>query len=274
MPSTPVRMSSGELASVRVEDVEPVNDDGSKRAMDLLVSLFGLLILSPVLLLCGLLIWLEDRHHPLYMAPRVGRDGRSFRMVKFRSMVVNADRSGVDSTAGDDRRITRMGRVIRRLKLDEVSQLWNVARGDMSLVGPRPNVERDVRLYTPVERGLLTVRPGITDFASIVFADEGEILRGATDPDLRYNQIIRPWKSRMGLHYVSVRSPSLDMRLIAATVMNGFSRVSALNWVARMLRETGAEPALAEIALRRRPLEAAPPPGATEIVRSRETTAR
>src|ERR1051325_4994718 len=131
MPSTPVRMSSGELASVRVEDVEPVNDDGSKRAMDLLVSLFGLLILSPVLLLCGLLIWLEDRHHPLYMAPRVGRDGRSFRMVKFRSMVVNADRSGVDSTAGDDRRITRMGRVIRRLKLDEVSQLWNVARGDM-----------------------------------------------------------------------------------------------------------------------------------------------
>src|ERR1051325_783504 len=268
-------MPNGELASLpTVGRVESRDGDVAKRALDVIVSVAGLLILSPVLLLCGLLIWLEDRHHPLYMAPRVGRGGESFRMVKFRSMVVNADRTGVDSTAGDDRRITRMGRIIRGLKLDEVSQLWNVARGDMSLVGPRPNVERDVRLYTPAERGLLSVRPGITDFASIVFADEGEILRGATDPDLRYNQIIRPWKSRMGLHYVSVRSPSLDMRLIAATVMNGFSRVSALNWVARMLRETGAEPALAEIALRRRPLEAAPPPGATEIVRSRETTAR
>ena len=165
-----------------------------------------------------------------------------------------------------------MGGVIRRLKLDEVSQLWNVASGDMSLVGPRPNVERDVRLYTLVERRLLSVRPGITDFASIVFADEGEILRGATDPDLRYNQVIRPWKSRMGLHYVEVRSVGLDLRLIAATVVNGFSRRRALDWVAKMLKETEADPVLADIAERTKPLEAGPPPGASEIVRSRGTT--
>jgi lipopolysaccharide/colanic/teichoic acid biosynthesis glycosyltransferase len=265
-------MPNGELASITSADPLEGGDRAMmKRAVDIVVSAFGLLVLSPVLLLCGFLIWLEDRHHPLYMAPRVGRDGEMFRMVKFRSMVVNADRSGVDSTAGDDRRITRMGRIIRRLKLDEVSQLWNVARGDMSLVGPRPNVERDVRLYTPAERGLLSVRPGITDFASIVFADEGEILRGAADPDLRYNQVIRPWKSRMGLHYVRVQSLALDIRLIAATLVNGFARRKALESVAGMLRETGADSVLVDVALRSRAPEAAPPPGASEVVRSRET---
>lgn len=266
-------MPAGEAPSIAA--AHPASDAesrGLKRTVDLLASVAGLLILSPVLLLCGLLIWLEDRHNPLYVAPRIGRNGRPFRMVKFRSMVVNADRSGVDSTAANDRRITRMGSVIRKLKLDEVSQLWNVAIGDMSLVGPRPNVERDVRLYTPAERGLLSVRPGITDFASIVFADEGEILKGAEDPDLRYNQVIRPWKSRMGLHYVSVHNTALDVRLIAATIVHGLSRRRALEWVSNMLLETGAEKSLAEIARREQPLEAAPPPGASEIVRSRETT--
>jgi lipopolysaccharide/colanic/teichoic acid biosynthesis glycosyltransferase len=265
-------MPNGEIASMpAASTVEGGSREAVKRGLDLVVSVTGLLILSPLLLACGLLIWLEDRHNPLYVAARVGRDGRPFRMVKFRSMVVNADRTGVDSTAGDDRRITRMGKVIRRLKLDEVSQLWNVARGDMSLVGPRPNVDRDVRLYTSAERALLAVRPGITDFASVVFADEGEILRGAADPDLRYNQVIRPWKSRMGLHYVSVHSLALDLRLVAATLVNGVSRRRALERVSQLLEQTGAEPILAEIALRQRPLQAAPPPGATEVVRSRAT---
>jgi lipopolysaccharide/colanic/teichoic acid biosynthesis glycosyltransferase len=267
----PEHMPNAELTSLAAAPVDANDSDRLKRVLDLTVSVLGLLILSPLLLLCGLCIWLEDRGHPLYMAPRVGRNGRFFRMVKFRSMVINADRTGVDSTAGNDRRITRMGHVIRRLKLDEVSQLWNVLRGDMSLVGPRPNVERDVRLYTAVERGLLVVRPGITDFASIVFADEGEILTGADDPDLRYNQVIRPWKSRMGLHYIQVRTPDLDVRLIVATLLNGFSRRRALAWVAALLRETGADAALVEVAQRRRRLEAAPPPGASDIVRTRET---
>jgi lipopolysaccharide/colanic/teichoic acid biosynthesis glycosyltransferase len=237
--------------------------------MDVAVSGLGLIVLAPLLVvLCGL-IWVEDRHNPLYVAPRVGRFGRTFPMVKLRSMRARADRSGVDSTAQSDPRITRAGAAIRKFKLDELSQLWNVLRGDMSLVGPRPQVERDARLYTEVERRLLDVRPGVTDFASIVFADEGEILEGAADPDLRYNQVIRPWKSRLGLHYVACRTLWLDVRLIAATLVAALSRRRGLAWVAALLGETGADAGLIAVARREAPLAAAAPPGAPEIVRSR-----
>jgi len=241
----------------------------AKRILDLVTSFSGLLLLSPLLIVVCVLIWLQDWHSPFYVAPRVASGGGAFRMVKLRSMMVHADKTGVDSTAKDDRRITGVGRFIRRFKLDEVSQLWNVLRGDMSLVGPRPQVERDARLYTEVERGLLTVRPGITDFASIVFADEGDILAGSPDPDLKYHQVIRPWKSRLGLHYVLVNNVWLDLRLVLATAVNSVRRPAALRWVAAMLRETGADPRLAEIALRRAPLEAAPPPGSEAIIHSR-----
>ena len=240
-----------------------------QRSADMIVSGLGLLVVAPLLLATGALIWAEDRHNPLYIAPRVGRLGRPFRMVKLRSMRVRADRTGVDSTAKHDPRITRVGAAVRRLKLDELPQLWNVLRGDMSLVGPRPNVERDVRLYTAVERHLLDVRPGITDFASIVFADEGDILDGAADPDLRYNQVIRPWKSRLGLHYVACRTLWLDLRLVLATLVSALSRRSALAWVAGMLAKTGAPPELVAVARRDGPLAAAPPPGAAAIVQSR-----
>ena len=131
-----------------------------KRFFDLSAAFLGLVILSPILIPVAILIWLQDFHSPLYIASRTGRGERPFRMVKFRSMVVRADRSGVDSTAGDDPRITALGRFIRRYKLDEVPQLWNVLRGEMSLVGPRPNVERETVLYTPDEKRLLSVRPG------------------------------------------------------------------------------------------------------------------
>ncbi len=263
-------------AEARVPVSGDVTGEGSarggravKRALDVLASAAGLLLLSPLLLGVAFLVWWDDRHHPLYIASRVGRGGEMFRMVKLRSMRVGADRSGVDSTAGDDPRITRVGAFIRRWKLDEVSQLWNVLRGDMSLVGPRPNVERDVRLYTSVERGLLSVRPGITDFASIVFSDESDILEGDPDPDLGYNQRIRPWKSRLGLHYVEHRSLWIDLQLIVATVVNSASRSTALSWVARLLERTGCPKDVVEVARRREPLQPAPPPGATEIVRSR-----
>ena len=173
-----------------------------KRLVDILASFFGLLIASPILLLVMFLVWKEDRKSPFYIAPRSGRNGTTFKMVKLRSMVVNADKSGVDSTSGNDMRITPIGHKIRRYKLDELVQLWNVLIGDMSLVGPRPNVKNETDLYTIVERDLLLVRPGITDFSSIVFSDEGEILEGKDNPDLAYNQLIRPWKSRLGLVYI------------------------------------------------------------------------
>jgi lipopolysaccharide/colanic/teichoic acid biosynthesis glycosyltransferase len=224
------------------------------------------------MLVCAL-IWLQDRHSPFYVAPRIGRGGRPFRMIKLRSMIIRADLTGVDSTAKDDPRVTSLGRTIRSLKLDELLQLWNVLRGDMSVVGPRPQVERDVRLYTEVERHLLDVWPGITDFASIVFADEGEILAGAADPDLRYNQVIRPWKSRLGLHYIAHATFWLDVRLVAATALTAISRSLALRWIATMLVQTGADPELIVVARREVSLTPAPPPGANDIVRSRVPSA-
>ena len=241
-----------------------------KRAFDLAVALTGLLILSPVLVVLAIVIALQDGYSPFYVAPRIGRGERPFKMVKFRSMVVRADRSGVDSTSGDDPRITSIGRFVRRFKLDELPQLWNVLKGEMSLVGPRPNVGREVALYTKQERALLSMRPGITDIASIVFADEAEILRGSDDPDLKYNQVIRPWKSRMGLVYVgNAGRVSLDVEIIALTVRSAINRVDTLGKVARLLGDLRAEPDLIEVALRRSPLIAAPPPGSTEIVRQR-----
>ena len=241
-----------------------------KRLFDLGAAALGLLLLSPLLIPVAILIWLQDYSSPFYVANRTGRGERPFRMVKFRSMVVRADRTGVDSTAGDDPRITAIGRFIRRTKLDEVPQLWNVLKGEMSLVGPRPNVERETVLYTPEEKRLLRVRPGITDLASIVFADEGEILRGSPDPDLRYNQVIRPWKSRLGLLYVDRMGPvGLDLRIILLTIVGAADRARALAATAALVRTLGGSPELAAVASRAAPLEAAPPPGATEVVRSR-----
>jgi hypothetical protein len=137
----------------------------------------------------------------------------------------------------------------------------------MSLVGPRPQVPADVALYTAEERRLLTVRPGITDPASIVFSDEGEILRGAGDPDLLYNRIIRPWKSRLALAYIDHCGISADLRLIALTLVALVSRREALAGLEKMLRAWELDPLLIRMAARREPLLAWPPPGASEIVR-------
>ena len=243
-----------------------------KRLLDCVVAAAVLALLAPLLLLLMLLVWAQDFRSPFYIAERVGLNGRPFCMVKMRSMVVGADRSGVTSTAGDDQRITAVGRFIRAFKIDEVVQLWNVLAGDMSLVGPRPNVWRwGVELYTLEEQRLLSVRPGITDFASIVFADEGAILHGAASADLAYNQLIRPGKSRLGLFYVDHRSAWLDLRLIAATGLAIVARPLALRWVVVMLRELGAEESLCKIAARREPLVPAPPPGAQSVIGARET---
>lgn len=241
-----------------------------KRILDICVSLTGLVLCAPVLMPVCVAVWLQDFRSPFYIASRVGRGGRTFRMVKLRSMVVGADRSGVDSTSADDARITAVGRIIRRYKLDELTQLWNVLWGDMSLVGPRPNVERETALYTDVEKGLLEVRPGITDFASIVFSDEGAILEGMGDPDLAYNQLIRPWKSRLGLFYIDRRSLVVDLQLVLFTVIAVFSRDQALRRVVGELKRLGAPDDLIRVAKRADKLVPAPPPGADTIVTARE----
>jgi len=240
-----------------------------KRLFDILISLLGLIILSPVLLVFMYLVYHQDKHSPFYVAPRVGKDGLMFKMLKLRSMSVNADKSGVDSTSVDDVRITPVGHKIRRYKLDEFTQLWNVLIGDMSMVGPRPNVVSDTDLYTDIEKELLTVRPGITDFSSIVFSDEGEILEGKEDPDLSYNQLIRPWKSRLGLIYIKNQSLLLDVQLILYTLVAIISKPKALNWVTKKMNNLDVDLDTVEVSKRVVDLFPFPPPGSDEIVSSR-----
>ena len=244
--------------------------DSVKRLFDLFASAAGLILASPVLLPVMFLVWRQDKHSPFYVAPRVGRGGVEFKMVKLRSMIINADKSGVDSTSSNDRRITPVGHFIRRYKLDELTQLWNVLKGDMSLVGPRPNVKRETDLYTPLERKLLEVKPGITDFASIVFSDEGEILKDQSDPDIAYNQLIRPGKGQLGLFYIAHRSLWVDIRLCMLTAVAILSRARALAGVGQLLRSLGAPAELVSLALRRDPLVPAPPPGGDRVVTSRD----
>lgn len=188
-------------------------------------------------------------------------------MVKLRSMIKNENKTKVDSTANDDVRITRAGKFIRKYKLDELSQLYNVLKGDMSLVGPRPNVKNETDKYTKEEKKLLSVKPGITDLASIVFSDEGNILEGSDNPDLLYNQVIRPWKSRLGILYVKNRSLLLDMEIIYLTVVAIFSKSLALKYVEKILKKFNADNQLIEVCRRRnlRPISF-PPPGASDIV--------
>ena len=185
--------------------------------------------------------------------------------------MVNADKTGVDSTLADDPRITGIGHFIRKFKLDEFTQLWNVLKGDMSLVGPRPNVKRETDLYTDVEKELLDVKPGITDFSSIVFSDENDILKDSKDPDIDYNQLIRPWKSRLGLLYVEHRSFLLDCALVLLTVVALFSREKALWGVNRLLMLLDAPADAIRVSKRKDVLVPFPPPGLDSVVTSRST---
>ena len=237
-----------------------------KRALDILAASAGLLLFSPLLLAVMLAIWLQDRQSPFYIASRAARGGGTFRMVKFRSMVVNADKIGGSSTSATDRRITPVGQFVRAYKLDELIQLWNVLKGDMSLVGPRPQLLTDAQLYTHAERRMLTVRPGITDPASIVFSDEGDILKGSADPDLLYNQIIRPWKSRLALAYIEHRSLCVDLWLVILTVLALVSKPTALRALGCLLRGWKLDPLVIRVAARQEPLLGYPPPGAREVV--------
>jgi len=241
-----------------------------KRLFDIVGSSLGLIVASPVLLPVMFLVWKQDGHSPFYVAPRIGKGGKQFKMVKLRSMIINADKSGVDSTGVNDQRITKIGHFIRRYKLDELTQLWNVLIGDMSLVGPRPNVQRETDLYTVLERKLLTVKPGITDISSIVFSDEGDILKDVEDPDIAYNQLIRPGKGYLGLFYIEHRSVRMDIRLCFYTVVAILSKDRALKGVCSMLQASGANDKLLLIARREQTLQPMPPLGGSKVVTSRD----
>ena len=191
----------------------------AKRLFDILASGLGLLLLSPLLL--GVALWIKwDSPGPvMFRQERVGRFGKPFFIHKFRSMRVDAPSLGPQITIGDDPRITRSGRFIRRSKIDELPQLWDVLRGEMSLVGPRPEVPRYVAMYPPELREIvLSVRPGITDPASLAFRNESELLAAAADPEREYVEVVMPAKLRLSAACVQRSSLLGELRLILATL--------------------------------------------------------
>jgi len=188
----------------------------AKRAIDLVASALGLLVLVPVMTAVAVAVKSTSPGPVLFRQTRVGRAGRHFTILKFRSMRDRA--KGMDITASDDARITRVGRVLRRYKLDELPQLWNVLAGDMSLVGPRPEVERYVKLFEKEYARILTIRPGITDFAALEYRDEESLLASSPDPERTYQEIVLPAKIRLYSRYLDEMSLGTDLLLILRTI--------------------------------------------------------
>lgn len=212
-----------------------LQQDRAKRFLDVFVSVIGLVLLAPTLLLIALMVKLGSPGPALYRGIRVGLGGKLFAMLKFRTMVVNAESLGGSATAADDQRLTTIGKFLRRYKFDELPQLLNVLAGDMSLVGPRPEVQKYVNLYSPEEKAILTVRPGITDWASIWNSNEAAVLEGSHDPEQSYEELIRPIKLTLQLLYVRNHSLLVDLKIIFHT---GLKLINE-DWVPRELKPYG-----------------------------------
>jgi lipopolysaccharide/colanic/teichoic acid biosynthesis glycosyltransferase len=191
-----------------------------KRIFDFAVSIIGLLVLLPFLLIVGLLIKVDSTGPVFYLQERTGRNGNSFRLFKFRTMHVNSDRLQAITVGSRDPRITRVGYYVRKFKLDELPQLINVATGEMSLVGPRPELRKFTDHYDNEQKGVLQVRPGITDPASIRFRNENELLEGKADPIGYYEKEILPVKLAMNLEYIRTQSFWGDVGIIFKTVFS------------------------------------------------------
>ncbi|MGB2844881.1 MAG: sugar transferase [Candidatus Aminicenantaceae bacterium] len=189
-----------------------------KRSFDIILSFVGLLVLAPLITIIAFLIKRENSGPVFYRGKRVGRFGNLFKMYKFRTMVVDAEKLGGSSTADDDPRITKIGRLLRKFKLDELPQLINVLKSEMSFVGPRPEVQHYVDMFTEEEKIILDVRPGITDWASLWNPDEGAILAGSLDPEKAYMKKIRPQKLKLQMKYVRERSFWSDLKIIFLTL--------------------------------------------------------
>ena len=192
------------------------------RVFDILFSFFGLLILSPFFVIIWLIIVLTSRGGGFYTQNRVGKDGKDFSLYKFRSMRKDADKGSLITVGGRDPRITKIGYFIRKFKIDELPQLFNVLKGDMSLVGPRPEVRKYVDLYTEEQKKVLSVRPGITDYASIEYVDENEILGKADNPDEVYVSQIMPDKIKLNMKYIENKSVKEYFIIIFLTVFKIF----------------------------------------------------
>lgn len=190
-----------------------------KRAFDVTASLIGVAILLPLFVVVAVLIFFGDGWPVLFKQTRVGLNGAPFKVLKFRTMYKDAERAGQLTVSGRDPRITPSGYLLRKYKLDELPQLFNVIKGDMSLVGPRPEVPAYVELYTNDQKRVLSVKPGITDAASLEFINENELLADAADPQKYYKEVILPRKLGLQLNYVDQRSFMGDLSIIVKTVV-------------------------------------------------------
>jgi lipopolysaccharide/colanic/teichoic acid biosynthesis glycosyltransferase len=189
-----------------------------KRLFDIIFSALGIIILSPIFLLLWFTIKLESHGPALFMQTRVGKNNKDFKLIKFRSMYLNSESFGQLTVGMRDPRITNVGYTLRKYKLDELPQLLNVLKGDMSLVGPRPEVRKYVNMYTPKQMKVLEVNPGITDYASIQFINENQLLANAENPDEYYINNIMPKKLEMNLQYIKSNNPFKDISLILKTI--------------------------------------------------------
>ena len=189
------------------------------RFFDILFSSLGVVVLSPLFLVLAVWIKLDSKGPVFYKQSRVGKNDEDFRLYKFRTMVVNADKKGLITVGGRDPRVTRAGYFLRKYKLDELPQLVNVLRGNMSLVGPRPEVRKYVEIYTSEQRKVLSVKPGLTDYASIHYIDENRVLAKSDDPERTYIYIIIPEKIRYNMKYIENRSVKEYFKIIFLTVL-------------------------------------------------------
>ena len=189
------------------------------RLIDIILSVFGLILLSPLFLITAIGISLESRGGVFFKQIRVGKDFKEFKLLKFRSMFVNSEASGQLTVGSRDSRITQMGYFIRKYKVDELPQLINVLLGDMSLVGPRPEVPKYVSKYTQEQRQLLSVRPGITDFASLYYFEEADLLAASDDPERTYIEDVMPKKLSYSLRYLDQKSVFNDLKIMTYTVL-------------------------------------------------------
>jgi lipopolysaccharide/colanic/teichoic acid biosynthesis glycosyltransferase len=190
-----------------------------KRIFDLFFTILGLIILLPFFALIAIWVMLDSRGGVFYRQERIGKDQKPFKLLKFRSMRTGADKQGLLTVGMKDSRITRSGYYLRKYKLDELPQLINVLLGDMSLVGPRPEVEKYVKLYSEEQLKVLSVRPGITDLASIKYRNENDVLASFEDAEAGYIQSVMPDKLKLNLMYIQNRSLLMDLRIILTTVL-------------------------------------------------------
>lgn len=190
-----------------------------KRTFDLIVSLLGIIILSPVFIIVSIAIKLDSKGSILFLQKRVGRYGKEFNIYKFRTMVTDAEKLGKQITVGKDNRITKVGAFLRKFKIDELPQLFNVLKGDMSLVGPRPEVPKYVSLYNEEQKKVLDVRPGITDIASLRYKDENDILGKVDNPEEYYINVIMKDKLQLNLEYIEKNNVFFDIYLIIKTII-------------------------------------------------------